>query len=121
MPATTLTQQAGPSPYSTLGRAVTMNASDASNGNDFLATSNQLVIFHNTNAGAQTVSITPKPLAVYGTLPGVVNVSLAAGEIRVFRLADAGWKDATSGKITIDTSHSDVKVGLVDLTQESFV
>ena len=120
MPATTLSQQAGPSPYSTLGRAVTMNASDASNGNDFVATASQLIIFHNTNGGAQTVSITPKALPVYGTLPGVVNVSLAAGEIRLFRLLEAGWKDATSGKITIDTSHNDVKVGLIDLTQESF-
>lgn len=119
MPATTLSQQDGPSPYSTLGRVVTMNASDASNGNDFVASRDQIIIARNTNAGAQTITITPQAVERYGTLRGVSAVSLAAGEIRLFRLADIGWKDA-NGKINLTTSHADVLLGIVDLTQESF-
>jgi hypothetical protein len=118
MPTVALTSTAGPHPYSTTGKAVTMAAADVANGNHIVATASQLVIAHNTGASSRTVTITSVALPTYARVGDVSAVSLAAGEIRVFKLPDVGWKN-TDGKILISANNAEVKFGVVDLTQET--
>jgi len=119
MPATTLTAIAGPSKWSTVGKIAVMSAADAVNGNDVLATNDMLVVAQNTGGSAYTVTITSKPLAGFDRQGDVSAVSLAAGEIRLFRLTKNGWMDSTSKKIAFSANNSAVKFSVVDLTQSS--
>jgi hypothetical protein len=116
MAGVTLTRTNAPGRWSTTGTAVTMTAAvaDAGDENDFDTGNDLLVIAHNTDAGAQTVTITSVADSKFGRTGDVLAQSLAASEIRMFRLTNAGWTDS-SGKINIAASSANVNFGIVVL------
>lgn len=100
--------------WSDTGVAVTMAAIDNANGNLFAAANDALVIVHNPTGGALTFEMTSQPLTTTGR-SGDVSQSLAAGEIRVFRVTKEGWQDA-DGNVLIPTGVSaSLEIGIVKL------
>ena len=114
MPTTAITKTTLPGYYSTTGVAMTMDSADTVNNNHIVAGQLTLVVVHNTNAGAQTVTITSQADATTSRTGDVSAQSLAADEIRVFILPKNGWEDS-SGNILISGSHADVEIGAGDL------
>lgn len=113
MAETSISLQTGPTEYSQTGLAVTMTAADVGNGNVFtFAGSRVLIIAQNTGGSSYTVTITSQADPVTGRTGHVSAQSLAAGEIRVFRIPSTGWAD-TSSKVYISASNTAVKFGLV--------
>lgn len=113
MPTTALTVSALPGLYSTTGSVPTLNSSDAANGNHFdFGGDVMIVIVQNTGVGARTVTITSEPGPLTGRLGNVAAQSLAAGEIRVFRLARTGWANANN-QVAISGSHAEVKIAVL--------
>ena len=114
MTATPLTITQAPTLYSTVGAVVTMDAGDVGNGNVIPFTGNiMMVIAHNTDASPQTITITSVGAPVTGRTGDVNAESLAAGEIRVFRLARDGWVDA-NGEVAISVSDANVEIGVLN-------
>ena len=115
MPRTALTVVTGPSQWSILGKVVAMASADVANGNSIVcpAGSNIALWVHNTNAGAQTLTVNSAPLPTYGREADITSLSIAAGQYRFFRFADVGW--AIGGVIEVNGSHADLKFGVVDL------
>lgn len=112
---TTLTVQQSPSVYSTIaadGADVTMTAGDASNGNDFVSSGDEIVIVQNTHATlAYTVTFTSVADSLNRT-GDITAYSLAAGDIAVFGPFPAhGWR-YTGNKIRVTVSNASVKIGL---------
>ncbi len=114
MAATTLTKTVAPGQWSLTGTALTMEVADVANGNDFAQDRDVLVIAHNTGGSAYTVTITSTADPKYGRTGDVNAQSLAAGEIRIFRLTGSGWADS-NGKINLGASNAAVKFGVVVL------
>lgn len=113
---TTLTVQQSPSVYSTIaadGADVTMTAGDASNGNDFVSSGDEIVIVQNTHATlAYTVTFTSVADSLNRT-GDITAYSLAAGEIACFGPFPAhGWR-YTGNKIRVTVSNASIKLGLV--------
>jgi hypothetical protein len=120
MPATALTQTSAPHKYSQTGAVVTMAAADVANGNKISdATRDMLVIARNSGASARTVTITSEPLSDFQRTGDVNAQSLAAGEIRIFRLTKNGWADETTNEILLSANHAEVLFGVVDLTDNT--
>lgn len=114
MAETAVSAVASPSRWSTSGTALTMTAVDNANGNKFASTIDQILIVQNTSGGALTFQMTSQALPP-SNRTGHVSQSLAAGEIRVFRLSPDGWKD-TNGFVLIPTGlNAALKVAIVDL------
>lgn len=100
--------------WSQTGFAVTMASIDNINGNSFAAVSDGVVIVHNPTAGALTFEMTSQPLGTTGR-SGDVSQSLAAGEIRAFRVTKDGWQDG-DGNVLIPTGVSaSLEVGVLKL------
>lgn len=114
MAATTLTKTVSPGKYSQTGTAVTMAGADVGNGNDFAQDRDVLVIAQNTGGSPYTVTITSQADPQYGRTGDVNAQSLAAGEIRIFRLTGPGWADS-NGKINISATNAAVQFGVVVL------
>lgn len=117
MAETLLTSTTAPLKWSTTGAAVTMTALDNSNGNKFAAVTDALLIVQNTSGGALTMTVTSQPIT--GSGPGAgrsqnISQSLAASEIRVFRLTQNGW--ASGGYVLTPTGlNASLKAGIVVL------
>lgn len=118
MAETALTSTTAPGKWSTTGTAVTMAAVDNSNGNKFTAVNDALVIVQNSSGGSLTFQMTSS--AITGSQPGSgrtgnVSQSMAAGEIRVFRVTKNGWQDG-NGYVLLPTGlNTSLKVGVVVL------
>lgn len=113
MPRTDLTKTTRPGSYDVDGAVLTMAAGDVANGNAFASSGNDLVICHNTNAGAQSVTI--QSVADERGREGDLTKSIAAGAYHVFGpIATNGFRQ-TDGKIYVDVAHAEVFVGVVAL------
>lgn len=102
--------------YATANAAdLTMAAANASDKEQFVASGKDLVIAHNTGAGARTVTITSS-VDSDGRTGDIATYSMGAGEYAVFGPFDLdGWVQ-TDGKVYLEAEHSEVKFGIVDLS-----
>lgn len=114
MPTTEITKTTAPGFYSTTGAALTKTAVDTVNDNHVDAVTDLLLIVWNSNAGAQTITITSQADTLTGRSGDVSAQSIAADEIRMFRLTKNGWGDSND-EIQILGSHADVKIMAVNL------
>lgn len=117
MAETAVTPVSAPGKWSQTGTALTMTAVDNTNGNKFVAGADQLLIVQNTSGGALTYQMTSQ--AITGSIgagrTGNVSQSLAAAEIRVFRLTTNGWADS-NGNVLIPTGlNAALKIAIVNL------
>lgn len=104
--------------WSAEGVAVTMTAVDAVNGNKFPALSDAIVLVRNTSGGALSFEMTSQPTPGTGVgagRTGHVNKSLAAGEIRAFRVTKSGWEDATGNVLLPVGMNAALEVGVIKL------
>lgn len=108
----TLTKTVAPGRWSTTGTAVTMTAGSVV-ADDWPADRDQLIIAYNSGASPYYVTITSQA-DKYGRTGHVTQQSLAAGEIRIFRLTNDGWADS-SGNVNVVVENASVKWGIVVL------
>ncbi len=120
MARTILTAMTALGPYNPDAYAVasaadlTMAAADTGDGNAVVATDRQAVFAHNTNVGAQTVSVTSTN-DPYGRRGHVVTYSIGAGEYAIFGpFKLLGWSQ-TNGQLYFNASHAEVKLGVINL------
>lgn len=114
MAETTLTKSTAASKWSSAGVAVTMTAVDNTNGNKWAADTDAVVIVQNTSGGALTFQMTSQPLQTSGRT-GNVSQSLAASEIRAFRVTKDGWQDANGNILLPSGLNTSLKVGILTL------
>ena len=113
MPEVALTVTPAPDKWSLTGTALTIAAVDNTSGNKFAAAADMLIVVQNTDSGAHSIQFTSQPILPSGRL-GSISQSLAAGEIRVFRMTSNGW--ANAGFVFLPTGQSAyLKVGIVKL------
>ena len=94
---------------------MTMTAADTSNDNQFVASSKDLVIAHNTGGSAYTVTITSAADPTYGREGDITTYSLGAGEYAVFGpFKRPGWVQS-DGYVYLEASNASVKFGVVAL------
>jgi hypothetical protein len=87
-------------------------AGDDVNGNDVDCTGDELLVVHNTDVGAQTVTITAAP-DEFGRAGSITAYSVGADEIAIFGpFPTAGWRQ-TDGKLYIDVSDATVELGVL--------
>lgn len=111
--------QTTPGAYPTLpitanSRDLTFQAGDNSLGNyTSIVEGKTLVVVHNTDSGAHTVTFTSQP-DTYGRSGDISSYSLGAGELGLFGPFKAlGWSDA--GNLDIDCSDNTVKFAVITL------
>lgn len=114
MAETALTVTSEPAQYSQVGIAVVMASVDVANGNKFAASRDMLLLVQNTDSGAHTFGVTSQGLAGSGR-KGDVSQSLAAGEIRVFRMTSDGWADGNGNVLIPASLDSHFKLGVINL------
>ncbi|HQZ40674.1 MAG TPA: hypothetical protein PLH72_16710 [Vicinamibacterales bacterium] len=115
MPRTALTKTTAVGGYPTAGVAVTMTAADVANGNSAVATGSELIVAHNTGAGAHAVTITSS-LDAQNRLGTITAESIAAGAIRIYGpLPLPGWSQ-TDGLYYFSADHAEVKFGIIKLS-----
>jgi hypothetical protein len=115
MPRQTLTKTTAPGGYAAAGVTVTMTAAIVADKEQFVATGKELVIAHNTNVGAQTVTITSAADET-GRTKDITTDSLAAGAIRVYGpFPLPGWVQAGTQYIYLQAGHADIKFGVIVL------
>ena len=114
MARTELTKTDAPGPYGTSGVALTKAGADTSNQNSFRASNNDLVIAHNTDSVAHSVTITSVQ-DPYNRTGDISSESIAAGEIRIFGPFRAqGWQQP-DGHIYLEADDATVELGVVKL------
>lgn len=113
MPPTTIVAQSVPGAYSATGLIVTETAADPVNGNDVLATDNLILTVRNAGASGRLFVITSVADSVTGRT-GDISVTIAAGELRQFRLQRAGWANG-SNKIVFTGAHADLKLSVLNV------
>lgn len=92
-----------------------MTAADAVNYEMVVMSGKDLVIAHNTGAGARTVTITSATEGRTRRTGDITTYSIGAGEFAVFGpFEKAGWMQ-TDGKLYFAGEHSEVKFGVVAL------
>lgn len=115
MATTNLTKTTAPSHWSQTGTALTMAAADTGNNNHILAAGDCILVAHNTHgSNAYTVTITSVADPMTGRTGNVSAQSLAAGEIRIFRLTNNGWANS-SGQIVVSANNAAIKFGVIQL------
>lgn len=103
-----------PGAYAGSSTAVTMNAGDTGDGNQFSLTGRELVIIQNTDASSQTWTATSVDDR-YGRSEDITTEAIAADAIRVFGpVALEGWQQ-TDGKFYFSASSTNVKFGVIRL------
>ena len=98
--------------------AMTMTAVDNVNGNKFTSANDAVVVVHNTSGGPLSFEMTSQPIAGTGVgsgRTGHVDQSLAAGEIRAFRVTKNGWEDGNSEVLIPTGLDAALKVGILVL------
>jgi len=119
MARTTLTKTTALGAYGDYSGAssadLTMTAADTSNQNQFVASSSDLVIAHNTGGSTYTITITSAADPTYGREGDVDTYSLGAGEYAVFGpFRRPGWVQS-DGYVYLEASNALVKFGVVTL------
>lgn len=114
MAETELTRTTAANKWSAAGVAMTMTAIDNTNGNKFTSAIDQVVLVQNPTAGALTFQMTSQPLRASGR-SGNVSQSIAAGEIRAFRVTQDGWEDANGNVLIPSGVSASLKVGILTL------
>ncbi len=115
MPRTALTKTTAPGGYASAGVAVAMTAADVANLNSATAEGNDLIIVHNTGAGAHAWTMT-SAIDPFGRLGTIASESIAAGAIRIFGpIPINGWMQ-TDGKLYFSADHAEVKFGIIKLS-----
>lgn len=117
MAATPITPQAIKGPYPTLPVAanaldLSTTAADAANGNKaaFGSYSKLLLVWHNTGAGARTVTLTSVADAMNRT-GDVTAFSIGAGERGGFLFERSGWSQPSgvdAGSVLFSGEHAEV-------------
>lgn len=116
MAATALTKTTAPGSYPTAGTTVTMDAADASNGNYFIMTGQELVLVQNSHAvTAKTYTLT-SVANVRGRTKDITAESLAAGVWKVLGpfTAKEGWQQIGGGCL-ISGEDNNIKFGVLVL------
>lgn len=103
--------------WSATGFEVTMAAPDNAEGNSFNSAADALVVVTNVGASPQTFQLTSQALTgnVGAGRTGDVSQSIAAGEIRVFRVTRNGWADSNGLVLLPSGLHADLRVGVVKI------
>lgn len=96
---------------------ITFTAADATNGNMINMPSERgvLVLFNNTDVGAQTVSVASSP-DPHGRTADITDFSIAAGATvgRMFR--PVGWEQSLGGRdLHIEASDAGVEIAAIPL------
>lgn len=92
---------------------LTMTVADVSNKNQFVASSSDLVIAHNTGGSAYTITVTSSADPHYQRTGDITTYSLGAGEYAVFGpFKRPGWVQS-DGYIYLEASNALVKFGVV--------
>ena len=93
--------------------ALTFSAADNVNGNAFALTGHEILIVDNTDAAAQTITITSVP-DQYNRSQDVTAYSLPAGTFAAFsfRGATSGWKQ-TDGTVHFTASAATIKFAVI--------
>ena len=115
MARTTLTKSNAPGNYSSTGAVLTFATADAVNGNDFLATGNELVLARNTS-GANTYYVTVSSVNDPYNRKGDINqYNIPANGYAVFGpFPRLGWMQP-DGKIYIDVENAAVELAVIVL------
>jgi len=116
MAQTEISAQGAPGFWSTTGLALTFTAADVANGNKTAGTNDLVIVAKNTGASPHTVTITSVALDDYSRTGDVAAQSLAASEIRIFRLTKNGWADS-NGDFLYAADHAEIEFAAVDLKQ----
>jgi hypothetical protein len=119
MARTTLTKTTAVGAYGDYSVAnvadVVMAAADTVNKNQFVASSRDLVIAHNTGGSAYTVTIDSVADPHYGREGDITTYSIGAGEIAVFGpFQRPGWLQS-DGYVYLEASNALVYFGVVAL------
>lgn len=114
MATTNLVKTTAPSQWSQTGTALTMAAADTGNNNHIVAAGDCFLVAYNSGGQAYTVTITSVADPITGRTGNVSAQSLAAGEIRIFRLTNNGWANS-SGQIVVSANNAAVKFGVIQL------
>jgi hypothetical protein len=93
---------------------VTEVPADVGNGNDTTIVDNKtIVVAHNINVAAKTVTFTSVADA-FNRTGNITSYSIAAGKYKIFGpFKVAGWSNA--GKLDIDANHADVLLAVITL------
>jgi len=94
---------------------VTMAAADVSNKNQFVASSRDLVIAHNTGGSAHTVTVTSVDDPHYGREGDIDAYSIGAGEIAILGpFRRPGWVQ-NDGYVYLEANHAEIEFGVAIL------
>jgi len=119
MAETAITVQVPEGPFDTASAGDldhTWGASDAVNGNSIATNGRVLILLSNTQAGAQTVTVTSVTSDKNRT-GDITTYSMAAADYAVLTqglITEKGWRDS-SGNIILTTSHADVLIAAIRL------
>lgn len=118
MAALTITQIQGPFELISANEAdITFTAGDT--GTDTIATNGRDIILAWNTHGSTPYTVTiASEIDETNRTGDITTYSLAAGEIAVFGVGltnSAGWKDATTGLITVDVENAAVKWAILRL------
>jgi len=101
--------------YSAGAADLTMQAADVANKEAVVCTGAEIVIAHNTGAGAHAITVS-SVVDSYGRTGDVDSYSLGAGEYAVFGPFETeGWIQS-DGKLYFEADNADVKFGVVKLS-----
>ena len=101
-------------PISANSADFTFTAADNAAGNEFTATGKQILLVQNTDAGAQTFTISSVADALKRT-GDVGPYSMAAGEFAAFLLTDQVGYHQSDGNIYLDASAATIKFCVLNL------
>ena len=91
---------------------VTFDAGDNVNGNAVQLTGNELLLVSNTDAGAQTVTITAAPDSI-GRTGAITSYSVGAGELAIFGpFPVANWRQS-DGMLYVNVSAAAVELAIL--------
>lgn len=114
MARNTLTKtEASRNGFPTDGVTLTFEAANTTDKEQVALTGKEIVIAHNTNAGAQTVTITS--VSYLGRTGHITADSIAAGAMHIYGPFDLrGWKQA-DGYLYLEASSADVEFAVITI------
>lgn len=114
MARTALTKTVALGGYQAALTTLTMTAADIVDLNSFVASGRDLIVFHNTGAGINTVTIT-SAADPYNRTGDLTTIDIAAGGYRIYGpLPKTGWEQ-TGGSVYLQASSVEVKIGVITL------
>ncbi len=115
MARTTLTKTSAPGRYASNGQALISAAADVANGNQFVASGNELIIARNTdgaNAHSVTIHSVNDP---YNRSGNIAADSIPAGETKVYGpFPRLGWMQP-DGRVYVNADNSAIEFAVIAL------